>query len=61
MEEQSLLDYLKERLSPRRAMRGNGNSEQVTQVPADRGTEPSSTERLGENFPWRSILAVMMA
>jgi len=61
MEEQSLLDYLKERLSPRRAMRGNGNSEQVTQVPADRGTEPSSTERLGENFPWRSILAVLMA
>lgn len=62
MEEQSVLDYLKERLSLRRLFHPDG-SEQIYQEPAD-GGEPETplVSFDGQTkFPWRSILALVLA
>jgi len=61
MEEPSLLDYLKEQLSPRRLLRGERDVEKVEPMPVEPVDEPSTTGSKMAHFPWRSILAVVLA
>ena len=62
MEEQSVLDYLKERLSLRRLFQPV-DSDQTEQEPAngDGPETPLSAFDAGTRFPWRSLLALVLA
>ncbi len=61
MEEPNLLDYLKEKLSPRRLLRGENKAADEDNVQVEAGeTIPRRGFSLQE-LPWRSLLALLLA
>lgn len=61
MEEPSLLDYLKECLTPGRRVRGEAGERELEPLPLEPENEVQPPVKLARHFPWQSFLAIVLA